>query len=398
MHTGDDGSGRRRTAIIVSGMHHSGTSAITRVVSLLGADLPSRLVESHDDNERGYRDGRAVVDLDRRILDRFGSWWSGWDRIGPQQQRNLTRMVEGARRLIRDDFPDSSLVVVKDPQISRLLPLWTLAFEKEQFRCVHILALRHPAAVASALGRREQLSPKATTLSWLAHSLDAEYDTRAQPRVVVSFEKFLRRWRPEVDRISRALAVEWPQALDDVADSIADLIEPDLAHEPPASALKGQVAAVTPVYDVLRRWSEDDNRPGDVRTLDSWRASLEPVRRERSAVARMSLDRREVIEDLRVRRLRPGRLGSAEVWNPIQAQGHNLEAAAAWSWLLRERQGGASDRAAREALRTQRDEREGHRGVLPRVVRRVRLLRALDNPVVATTRSRLQGTRRRVGQ
>ena len=62
MPAGDEHSGRPRTAILVSGMHRSGTSAITRVVSLLGAGLPCDIIDARRDNERGFWEGRAVVD------------------------------------------------------------------------------------------------------------------------------------------------------------------------------------------------------------------------------------------------------------------------------------------------------------------------------------------------
>lgn len=371
--TADHDAASQRTAIIVSGMHRSGTSAITRVVSLLGAGLPNRLIEGDHRNERGFWEGRAVVDLNTRVLDRFGAWAGGWESIDPQRLLSLTRVVERTRRLVRDEFPNTDTIVLKDPRICRLLPLWTLALEKEGFRCVHIIAVRHPGAVVDSLVRRDGLSPKATVLAWLAHSLDAEFHTRAQPRVVVSFEHLLRDWRSEAGRLGPALGIEWPQSCDDVADAVSEFIEPDLVHEPPASVLTGPVSAIAPVYDVLQRWSEDDGRPGDEIILDSWRTLFEPVRNARSAVARMTIERNQVIADLKARKQPVGPFGSGPVWRPIRYQGHNLEADAAWAWLRRERQ---HDRAARQAVeritRLERSLAEGQRsrGLLPRAIRK----------------------------
>jgi len=43
------------TCIIVAGMHRSGTSATTRVINLLGADIASNLVAGiPGDNDRGF--------------------------------------------------------------------------------------------------------------------------------------------------------------------------------------------------------------------------------------------------------------------------------------------------------------------------------------------------------
>jgi hypothetical protein len=335
LQVGED-SGRPRTAIIVSGMHRSGTSAITRVLSLLGADLPDDVIEARRDNERGFWEGRAVIDLDESALASFDSWWGGWQSIDAERLVASESLLDRARALVREEFAGEDLVVLKDPRISRLLPLWKRAFADEGFRCAHVLSLRHPGAVAVSLGRRNALSPEASTLSWLAHTLDAEQHTRREQRVVVSFENLLGDWRGEAGRISRALGVEWPEPPDGVAETIEDFIEPGLAHRAPDEDPSGPVAAVAPVYDVLRRWATDEHRPDDAAILDAWQGILAPVRGQRSAVAVMGRERRRLIDEVRSRGKWPGKLGAAKAWNPIQNEGLNVEADAAWSWFLRE--------------------------------------------------------------
>jgi hypothetical protein len=336
VHAGDPEAGRPRTAILVSGMHRSGTSAITRVVSLLGAGLPGELIEAKSDNERGFWEGRAVIDLDERVLERFGSWWGGWQSVDPRRLRRSKRFLERARKLVREEFPDTDLIVLKDPRVSRLLPLWQRALDEEGFRCVHVVALRHPGAVAGSLEVRNSLSPTASTLSWLAHNLDAEEHSRKQPHVFVSFENLLGDWRAEMDRVSRALDITWPEATDAVAETIDGFIEPDLAHKAPADDQPEAVSAVAPVYDVLQRWAADEHQPDDEATIDSWRRVFAPVRRPRSAVALASRERRKVIEGMRAEGRRLGHLSQPKMWSPIQHQAHNVEAEAAWEWLLRE--------------------------------------------------------------
>ena len=346
MHPGDQEPGRPRTAILISGMHRSGTSAITRVVSLLGAGLPGDIIEAKSDNERGFWEGRAVIDLDEEALEGFGSWWGGWQSVDTTQLLASGRLVAGARQLVREKFPDAEIIVLKDPRVSRVLPLWQRALDDEGFRCVHVVALRHPGAVAESLRHRNELSPEASTLSWLAHTLDAEQHTREQPHVFVAFDNLVRDWRSEMDRVSRALDIEWPEAPDAVAEVVEEFIEPGLAHEAPAVGMPAAVSAVKALYDVLQRWSADDRRPGDEATIDSWRTLLAPVRAQPSAVALIARERRKAIEELRSRGKKPGWIGWGRKWRPIQNQALNLEAEAAWVWLMREQQhaeGRASD-------------------------------------------------------
>ena len=43
-----------REAILVLGMHRSGTSAVAEALSILGAQLPARLMPPQSDNPRGF--------------------------------------------------------------------------------------------------------------------------------------------------------------------------------------------------------------------------------------------------------------------------------------------------------------------------------------------------------
>ena len=52
--TGSDGMGENaKVAVLVAGMHRSGTSATTRILNLLGCDLPGTLLEANPTNSAG---------------------------------------------------------------------------------------------------------------------------------------------------------------------------------------------------------------------------------------------------------------------------------------------------------------------------------------------------------
>ena len=62
-----------RTAILVTGMHRNGTSALARTLSLLGAALPDDLVPPNEGNPHGHWEPRGMVDLNDRMLASAGS-------------------------------------------------------------------------------------------------------------------------------------------------------------------------------------------------------------------------------------------------------------------------------------------------------------------------------------
>ena len=62
-------------ALLVLGMHRSGTSAVTRVLNLLGAHLGSELLATKADNKRGFWEHAEVVAVHERLLTALGRAW-----------------------------------------------------------------------------------------------------------------------------------------------------------------------------------------------------------------------------------------------------------------------------------------------------------------------------------
>jgi len=79
-----EGKKARKVAILVAGMHRSGTSALARTLSLLGCDLPKTLMPASGGNEAGYWESQAIANLNDELLE---SCWFGLGRLGSGQSR-----------------------------------------------------------------------------------------------------------------------------------------------------------------------------------------------------------------------------------------------------------------------------------------------------------------------
>src|SRR5712671_3764877 len=67
---------RPRLCVIVAGMHRSGTSAVSRVVNLLGADIASDLMPAiPGNNDRGFWESLQVMGVHDRLLGALGLAW-----------------------------------------------------------------------------------------------------------------------------------------------------------------------------------------------------------------------------------------------------------------------------------------------------------------------------------
>jgi hypothetical protein len=153
-------------SVVVLGMHRSGTSAATRVISLLGVPLcrPADLVRTHRGNEQGHWESTPLVAENERLLRSLASTW--W--CPPQNTSEVAALADDAPRVAaaRDAFArsfPSPQWVWKDPRISLLFPFWRQALP---CRPVVILACRSPAAVAASLLRRDQISLRFGLALW----------------------------------------------------------------------------------------------------------------------------------------------------------------------------------------------------------------------------------------
>src|SRR5580700_10564551 len=67
----------RQRAIVVIGMHRSGTSPITRGLKALGVELGEDLMEPvPEDNPTGFWEFKPIYDLNERILASIGMSWN----------------------------------------------------------------------------------------------------------------------------------------------------------------------------------------------------------------------------------------------------------------------------------------------------------------------------------
>src|SRR5579862_44939 len=116
----------RRRALVVVGMHRSGTSALAGVLGKLGATLPQNMGVPGPDNARGFWEPLSIVAANDEILAAAGSSWDDVETVpGSWFDSDASApFVERAVPLLADEYGDARLLVIKDPRISRLLPFW----------------------------------------------------------------------------------------------------------------------------------------------------------------------------------------------------------------------------------------------------------------------------------
>ena len=212
----------KKRAVLVLGMHRSGTSAVARLLSLLGADLPSTLLPPAPDNPLGFWEAPNIVDIHNELLASAGSSWDDVAAI-PRTWFDSDRAKSFQDRVVqilKADFAGSPLFVIKDPRICRLVPFWGRVLDKFGCEPHYVISVRNPLEVAASLKARDGFLPAKSLLLWLRHLLEAEQATRGQRRSFVCYERLLRNWRETAATISANLEISWPRASHEAAVEI----------------------------------------------------------------------------------------------------------------------------------------------------------------------------------
>src|SRR5215831_16583707 len=80
--------GTDRAALLIAGMHRSGTSAFTRVLSNLGGSLPEHVVGPNPSNAAGHWEPERLVSIHDQMLSEGGSRWDDWRQFDPNSLGN----------------------------------------------------------------------------------------------------------------------------------------------------------------------------------------------------------------------------------------------------------------------------------------------------------------------
>ncbi|MFN0263109.1 glycosyltransferase [Tepidamorphus sp. 3E244] len=224
---------QKRTCLLVLGMHRSGTSALTRVLSLMGAVLPENLLGADSSNATGHWEPQKLVSLHDRMLNEAGSSWDDWrdlDLESSLSRESLDGFKAEIRRTIEEEYGDASLFVIKDPRICRFPGLYFEILAAMGVAVHPILMLRNPLAVAASLSARNEIKGAQGWLYWLRHVLDAEAASRTHRRSVVFYENLLDYWRAALGPLITASDIAWPVGAEAAMDEIDAFLSKEHRH------------------------------------------------------------------------------------------------------------------------------------------------------------------------
>ncbi|RXF67220.1 sulfotransferase family protein [Hansschlegelia zhihuaiae] len=258
----------RAAAVVVLGMHRSGTSALSRSLSFFGFRQAASLLPAQADNPKGFWEARPVVRLNNRILRSVGSGWSDpapWRVEGRSLAESrdfvaerLTEMWSApARAALRSAYGTARSVVIKDPRICLLAPLWSAALS-ESYDAHFVFIHRNPVEVARSLNCRNGMDEARAARLWLRYALGA---LAAGPSValasVLSYDELLRDPAAALSALVADIGREGTIAGKRLKE-LREFVSPSDRHHTAAPSELNEAGFLSPpvreTYDLLLRW------------------------------------------------------------------------------------------------------------------------------------------------
>ncbi|MFS0838721.1 hypothetical protein [Paenibacillus sp. 1P03SA] len=185
----------RPIAVLILGMHRSGTSLLAQTVISLGVYMGGehQMVPPREDNPEGFWEHAEIVAVHDELLARLSSSWDATKPLPEQWWLNEAGMASRARLvdIIARDFSKHPIWGFKDPRTCLLLPLWQSVLEELNIEPRYILSLRNPLNVAASLHKRDQFLPDKSFAIWNLYVLSSLYYTSHKRRIVVDYDRLL---------------------------------------------------------------------------------------------------------------------------------------------------------------------------------------------------------------
>lgn len=218
----------KKTAILVLGMHRSGTSALTGTLNLLDVYLGSELLKPNAANPKGFFENYNFYEVNEELLRQCES---SWDDLFYNEEKLLhIKETDALRDVIKKEFAYSRVFAIKDPRMIYLFPVYKRVLEELEIDIKVILPFRNPLEVASSLHKRDSMSMEKGLLLWAYNFLLAEYYSRGTQRVFTDFDELVSDTRKVVYHISEGLGLDLKSKYEKNKEQIAKFLEPGLKH------------------------------------------------------------------------------------------------------------------------------------------------------------------------
>jgi len=283
---------KKKTIVFVIGMHRSGTSAMTRVINLMGARVPKNLMQASSDNQSGYWESEDFVKINNQLLNLADSSWFDSNEIPVSWFRSIevNEIKFKAIDLLKASFSDeiSESMVLKDPRFCRLMPFWKDVVNELGIDFTIVNIFRHPREVFMSFKTRFDvpefkpasiIHPEKLNLLWLRYVLEAEFNSRDDNRIFINYHDLVNypvNTILDLDSCLKRLSKDIKSTFVEI-ETLTDFVSKNLQHHNNEILInQPELELSTLVYMILLHHTGFGNNL-DINALDDVRIKLNQV-------------------------------------------------------------------------------------------------------------------------
>ncbi len=223
----------------VIGMHRSGTSALARILNLAGLNQFQNLLDANTHNKSGYWEPKEVVKYNDYLLRTHGSHWADPNPLTIDLKNNdFEKIVNDISEIIKNEFDSVNHIVLKDPRISRIVPVWFEAIRSCNAEPIFLIAYRNPLNVYQSLNTRDNMDFEHAINLWQSYILEAESGTRHMRRAFINYDSILDDWYQAIQTAFSVMDLPILPGVRDCRQAIDEFIDKTSCHH---SATDSQV-------------------------------------------------------------------------------------------------------------------------------------------------------------
>ncbi len=195
-------SKRRYTAVLILGMHRSGTSCLTGSLQQKGLFLGEVFVKNPF-NLKGNRENKDIMKLNDSILSFNNSSWDAPPRNIKWNNEHIKERDKIINRFIERGMP---VFGFKDPRTIFTLPFWI-----EGLKNVFLIAsFRNPVKVAASLNNRDGMSIPDGLRLWEKYNRELLELYKQQPFPLVNFDVNQKEYELRIISVAKKLLLNKP--------------------------------------------------------------------------------------------------------------------------------------------------------------------------------------------
>ena len=193
--------------VFITGMHRSGSSALSRAMTTLGVHHSDNLMRASEDNAKGYWEDEDFVSFNDDILRQTGQLWEEPKLINSEELKILAEN-KGAQAysLLKNKADKKEIICLKDPRLCNIIPFWQKICIDNRIQYYFIASHRDPLPTAQSIHNRDSISTKKALSLWCTYYINLLESLSQNELFVVNYDNLINNTRNEIKGLSTFLS------------------------------------------------------------------------------------------------------------------------------------------------------------------------------------------------